>query len=215
MLTKETLIGENAMSHDDKVAYFEQLLKQTNREGVDKVIDFVRRTDFYTAPASAKYHSNYDGGLLDHSLMVYTCATELYSLMSRIDPEISLKISTENVIIAALLHDICKTCFYRKTLKWTKNEFNEYVSYDGYEIEDTFPIGHGEKSIIMLQNIGLSLDPCEMLAIRYHMGYWGESNFEFKATLTNAIKMCPLVVLLQEADFMASTILEREVLPPK
>lgn len=211
LITKEQLIGDNRMSKQDKINMFESLLMSTNRPGMDKVIDFVRRTDFYTAPASAKYHSNYEGGLLDHSLMVYTIAESFFEKMKIIDPELAVTIPIESVIISSLLHDICKSCFYRKTVKWKKNEHMEWVQYDGYEIEDTFPIGHGEKSVIMLQNIGLEMNPCEMLAIRYHMGFWGEQNAEFKIAQKEAIKLCPLVVLVQQADCAATMIFEIEI----
>ena len=87
----------------------------------------------------------------------------------------------------------------------------EWVQYDGYDIEDSFPIGHGEKSVVMLLKIGLDINPCEMLAIRYHMGFWGESNVEFKIAMKSAIKMCPLCVLIQQADYAATMIFEKEI----
>lgn len=211
LITKEQIIGDNRMSKQDKINLFESLLMSTNRPGMDKVIEYIRRTDFYNAPASAKYHSNYETGLLDHSLMVYTLAETFSEKMKLIDPELAVTIPEESIIISTLLHDICKTCFYRKTIKWKKNEHMEWVQYDGYEIEDSFPIGHGEKSVIMLLKIGLDVNPCEMLAIRYHMGFWGESNTEFKIAMKSAIKMCPLVVLVQDADFAATMIFENEI----
>ena len=211
LITKEQIIGDNRMSKQDKINLFESLLMSTNRPGMDKVIEYIRKTDFYNAPASAKYHSNYDTGLLDHSLMAYTLAEAFFEKMKLIDPELAVIIPEESIIISTLLHDICKTCFYRKTIKWKKNEHMDWVQYDGYEIEDSFPIGHGEKSVIMLLKIGLDVNPCEMLAIRYHMGFWGESNTEFKIAMKSAIKMCPLVVLVQNADFAATMIFENEI----
>jgi hypothetical protein len=211
LITKEQIVGDNRMAKQDKINLFESLLMSTGRSGMDKVIEYLRKTDFYTAPASAKYHSNYDTGLLDHSLMVYNLAEAFFEKMKMIDPELAISIPEESIIVSALLHDVCKICFYRKTIKWKKNEHNDWMQYDGYEIEDSFPIGHGEKSVIMLLKLGLDINPCEMLAIRYHMGFWGESNTEFKNAMKSAIKMCPLVVLLQQADCASTMMFEKEI----
>ena len=211
LITKEQIVGVNRMSKQDKINIFESLLMSTGRTGIDKVIEYLRKTDFYDAPASAKYHSNYETGLLDHSLMVYSIAEAFFEKMKLIDPELAITIPEESIIISALLHDVCKVCFYKKTVKWKKDEHNEGIQYDGYEIEDSFPIGHGEKSVIMLLKIGLDLNPCEMLSIRYHMGFFGESNVEFKNAMKSSIKMCPLVVLLQQADCSATMLFENEI----
>ena len=211
LITKEQIVGDNRMSKQDKINLFESLLMSTNRTGMDKVIEYIRRTDFYNAPASAKYHSNYETGLLDHSLMVYNLAEAFFDKMKMIDPELAVSIPEESIIVSSLLHGVCKLCFYRKTIKRKKNEHNDWMQYDGYEIEDSFPIGHGEKSVIMLLKLGLDINPCEMLAIRYHMGFWGESNTEFKIAMKSAIKMCPLVVLLQQADCAATMMFEKEI----
>ena len=211
LITKEQIVGVNRMSKQDKINIFESLLMSTGRTGIDKVIEYLRKTDFYDAPASAKYHSNYETGLLDHSLMVYSIAEAFFEKMKLIDPELAITIPEESIIISALLHDVCKVCFYKKTVKWKKDEHNDWIQYDGYEIEDSFPIGHGEKSVIMLLKIGLDLNPCEMLSIRDHMGFFGESNVEFKNAMKSSIKMCPLVVLLQQADCSATMLFENEI----
>ena len=211
LITKEQIVGVNRMSKQDKINIFESLLMSTGRTGIDKVIEYLIKTDFYDARASAKYHSNYETGLLDHSLMVYSIAEAFFEKMKLIDPELAITIPEESIIISALLHDVCKVCFYKKTVKWKKDEHNDWIQYDGYEIEDSFPIGHGEKSVIMLLKIGLDLNPCEMLSIRYHMGFFGESNVEFKNAMKSSIKMCPLVVLLQQADCSATMLFENEI----
>lgn len=210
-LTKDMIIGENRLTHQEKIDIFEELLRSTNRQGMDNVIDFVRRTDFYTAPASSKYHSNYDNGLLDHSLCVYAVALECVNCFGSFDPETVNRIDRNSLIVSCLLHDFCKICFYKKGQRWKKDDTNSWVSYDSYIIEDTFPIGHGEKSVIMLQGLGLQMTPEEMLAIRYHMAGWGDESKEFAASKTNALKISPLVLLLQMADFSSSVLFERTV----
>ena len=56
---------------------FIELLRSTKREGIEKLIDFLEKTDFFTAPASTRFHSSYEGGLLQHSLNVYDCLAGL------------------------------------------------------------------------------------------------------------------------------------------
>ena len=211
LITKEQIVGVNRMSKQDKINIFESLLMSTGRTGIDNVIEYLRKTDFYDAPASAKYHSNYETGLLDHSLMVYSIAEAFFEKMKLIDPELAITIPEESIIISALLHDVCKVCFYKKTVKWKKDEHNDWIQYDGYEIEDSFPIGHGEKSVIMLLKIGLDLNPCEMPSIRYHMGFFGESNVEFKNAMKSSIKMWRLVVRVEGGDCSATMLFENEI----
>lgn len=211
IITREQIIGNNRLPKDNKISLFESLLASTNRTGMDLIIKYLRDTDFYTAPASAKYHSDYEGGLLDHSLMVYSVALGIYNEMKNIDPNIGVSVTEENIIISALLHDICKVCFYVNAPKWKKYPHGDWVQVNGYEINDSFPIGHGEKSVMMLLKLGLDINPCEMLAIRYHMGLFGEDNIAFKTSMKSAIKMCPLVSIIQTADWLSSMLLEDEL----
>lgn len=209
--TVNDIIGDNGWSLEQKINFFENVLIKTDRPGIDKIIEFVRTTDFYRAPASGTYHSNYKGGLLDHSIIVYVLAKKFAEIMICEKPDIAAQLSDESIAISALLHDICKTCFYVPALKWKKDNSGQWNSYNGYDINDTFPIGHGEKSVIMLQSFGLELEAGEMLAIRFHMGFWGGEGNDLKYSMTKSLKICPLVLLLQMADFSASTIFEVEI----
>lgn len=211
--TRELISGENGWFADDKKVYFENLLMSTNRSGVDKVIDFLRQTDFYTAPASTIYHSNYKGGLVDHSLSVYALCMNYKQGMIAMDPEIENRLPTESIIISSLLHDICKTNFYKPVLKWKKGDDGQWNNYEGYKAVDLMPCGHGEKSVIMLQYIGLELTVDEILAIRWHMGMFndGGGNSDLKYSQTAAVKLSPVVSLIQMADFTSSVIFEKEI----
>ena len=195
-----------------KKELFENLLRSTNREGIESVIAFLNNTDFYTAPSSASYHSNYQGGLLDHSLLVYSTAMRYRSILLEMQPDLEERIPEESVIISALLHDVYKTCFYKQTQKWRKDANGAWESYIGYEIEDTFPIGHGEKSVIMLQNFGLKLTADEMLAIRFHMGSWDGALLtnDVKFSYQNAMNKCPLMTIIQNADSTSSLLFEKQ-----
>jgi len=209
-LTAKMVLDE--LTQDEKKKVFEDLLRSTNREGIENVIAFLNNTDFYTAPSSASYHSNYPGGLLDHSLLVYITALKLSDVYFDLNFDLSTRIDRNSIVISTLLHDICKVCFYKQKEKWKKDENNQWLSYTGYEIEDTFPIGHGEKSVIMLLNIGLKLTPDEMIAIRFHMGSWDGALLtnDVKYSYQTAMNNCPLMSLLQTADSTSSLLLEKQ-----
>ena len=166
---------------------FINLLKSIKREGMDKLIEFLEGTDFFEAPASTRYHGAWKGGLLEHSMKVYEI----------------LKTKTEDsdaVKIVALLHDICKTNFYKTDYRNVKNNgVWEQVPY--YTIEDTIPYGHGEKSVMMVSEF-IKLTPEEKYAIRWHMGFTEPK--ELYGTIGQAYKKYPLALLMHEADLEAT-----------
>lgn len=204
------IVGQESWTSEEKFEYIKGILLSFNREGMDKVIEYLQNSDFTYAPSSTKFHSNYHGGLMDHSIIVMTTAMKLRDAMLDIKPELESRIPVESVVISSLLHDICKIGFYVAKEKWKKDENDRWMSYTGYDVNDTFPIGHGEKSVIILQELGLKLTIEEMLAIRYHMGLWtttvdcGDTSRAY----FRAVEMCPLLCIIQNADFMSSNMLE-------
>ena len=175
---------------------FIELLRTTNREGIEDLIKFLENSDFFKAPASTKFHGDYEGGLLEHSLKVYDI---LCNKMNHLD--IELKVSNETLIIAALLHDICKVNFYKLDYRNVKNEKGIWEKVPYYTIEDTIPYGHGEKSVMMLTEY-IKLTPEEKYAIRWHMGF--SEPKESYMTLGQAMKKYPLIILLNESDLEAT-----------
>ena len=126
-------------------------------------------------------------------------------------PELQEKLPVESVIIAALLHDVCKSDIYKETLLNRKNDQGFWEKVPGYEIDcSNFPMGHGEKSVIMLVSMGLDLTRDEMLAIRWHMTAWelAFQSFEQKTNLQTARAVAPLCAIIQSADGLASSLLE-------
>ena len=192
---------------------FLQLLRSTNRQGVENVIAWLNQSDFFEAPASTMFHGNYAGGLLEHSMNVAVLANDIREIMIRRKPEIVNQVSRENIIIAALLHDICKANVYQKATKYRKDKNNAWETYDSYNVDySELPLGHGEKSVIRLLQLGLQLTNDEILAIRWHMTAWElpfQSN-EAKANLSTAKDQCPLLTIIQTADGLASAILEEK-----
>ena len=179
---------------------FEQLLLFTNRWGIDNLIKFLNDSDFFTAPASTRFHGAYEGGLLEHSLQVHEEICKLASLYP-------IEINASSLIIAALLHDVCKVNFYKSDTRNVKvNGVWEQVPV--YMINDKMPLGHGEKSVIILQNyIKLSVD--EIFAIRWHMGGFDDTAKSYVGgmQLSAALSNCPLLVLLHMADLAASHLI--------
>ena len=192
---------------------FLQLLRSTNRQGIENVINWLETSDFFLAPASTVFHGNYAGGLLEHSMNVAIMAHDVHEMLCKRKPELATQVTRENIIIASLLHDICKANIYQKTTKYRQDQNNAWETYETYGVDySEFPVGHGEKSVIRLLQLGLQLTDDEILAIRWHMTAW-ELPFqsgEAKAYLNAAKNKCPLLTIIQTADGLASAILENK-----
>ncbi len=191
----------------DREEFIRIFNEKIHRDGADKLLDFLEnKSDFFTCPASTRYHNAFEGGLLRHSLNVYKCLCA-YMERPRVKEEYGLTATDESIAVVALLHDLCKVNFYRTSYRNAKNEKTgqwEKVPY--YEIHDTLPYGHGEKSVYMLSGfIRLSRD--EAMAIRWHMGFSGP---EDKNQVGRALEMFPLAFALSVADMEASYFLEGE-----
>ena len=121
------------------------------REGADKLLAYLcsEGSDFFTAPASTRYHGNYEGGLLEHSLNVYDCLCDILS-RPRVKEQYGIEYSEESIAIAALLHDVCKINFYNVSFRNVKNEMGKWESVPFYTVEDNLPYGHGEKSVYIV-----------------------------------------------------------------
>lgn len=196
---------------NDKQAKFKELLLSTKREGMANIIESLEKLGFFKAPASTKFHLNYEGGLLEHSMNVCDMALELRELMLRKREDLRDELPKESVIIAALLHDVCKADVYKPAIKRQKNEHGVWCDVPGYDADyRNFPLGHGEKSVIRLLQCGLRLTDDEIMAIRWHMTAWDLpfQSPEMKGNLNGARERCPLLALIQAADGLAANILE-------
>ena len=153
---------------------FLQLLRSTEREGVEDLIEALEEMGFFTAPASANHHLNVEGGLLEHSLNTCKAALAIYEGLKPLDASVEKEVRRDSIILSSLLHDICKSDIYKRSVKKRKNNVGQWEDVEGYSVSyKNFPMGHGEKSVILLLCNGLSLYDDEMLAIRWHMGAWG------------------------------------------
>lgn len=204
------------MANQDYIERFEAMLSECDRDGMDKLLEYLRKSDFYTAPASTRFHSCHEGGLVEHSLNVADC------LLDKLNDPVWVdrlgEVGRESIIIAALLHDICKSNYYAVEMK-NKKIYSDHGKksdsagrYDwetvpGYTVDDKIPYGHGEKSVMMIEEF-IKLKPIERYAIRWHMGFTeAKENWN---TLSLAIKKYPLVLAIFEADLESTYLLEKE-----
>ena len=161
-------------------------------------------SDFFTAPASARFHSSYEGGLLDHSLNVYDFL-KMY-LESERAKSLGFEYSEESIAIVSLLHDLCKVGVYKKGFRNVKDEKGVWQRVDTFEYDDGLPYGHGEKSVYIISGY-MRLTREEAFAIRYHMGY---SSTEDPRNVSASFEMFPLAFALSVADSEATYYIESD-----
>lgn len=195
------MIGENMSNEERFISIFKNKI---HREGAEKLLDYLcsDHCDFFTAPASTRYHGSHPGGLLEHSLNVYDCLCD-YLSRPRVREVYSLCASEESIAISALLHDLCKINFYKESTRNVK-ENGAWKAVPYYTIEDELPYGHGEKSVYIISGF-MRLTRDEAFAIRYHMGF---SGCEDNNTVGLAFSRFPLAVALFTADMEATYFLE-------
>nr|WP_319403170.1 HD domain-containing protein [uncultured Anaeromusa sp.] len=191
------------MTNENMKQKFIELLSSVNRSGIPELIRWLENeSDFFTAPASTQHHGACEGGLLRHSLAVYENLIKLMDLYFD-DYE------QETAIICALLHDLCKANFYTVSTRNVKED-GVWKQVPYYTVDDSYPLGHGEKSVIMLQAfIRPTME--EIIAIRWHMGGYddaGRGGWNGSAALSAAQKKYPLAVVLHLADMAASYLTE-------
>ena len=153
-----------------KEEFIEIFREKITRPGADALLDYLEnKSDFFTAPASARYHGAYAGGLCDHSLNVYHCLVD-YLARERVQELYGLEYSEESVAVVALLHDLCKVGCYKKSFRNVKNDATgQWERVPTFTFDDPLPYGHGEKSVYIANGF-IRLTREEAMAIRWHMG---------------------------------------------
>lgn len=190
-----------------KEEFIEIFNDKIKRKGADKLLEYLIKSDFFTAPSSTRFHGSCEGGLVQHSVNVYHCLKD-YLSRPRTKEIYGMDYSEETIAIVALLHDVCKINFYTVDYRNRKNDRGEWEKVPYYTINDTLPYGHGEKSVYILSGFFCGDDRLtreEAFAIRYHMGF---SGVEDKNSIGRALEMYPLALALNVADMEASYYLE-------
>lgn len=174
------------------------------RDGKEKVLEYIQRSDYFKAPASTMFHSNIEGGLLYHSIKVCEKLENLVRSNSSVVFE-----REDSIYIIGLLHDICKTYYYDVDYRNVKNEKGVWEKKPYYKVKDLMPVGvHGDKSVMLLLKLGLELTTEEIYCIRYHMGaYEGKEVYN---SLGEAKHKCPNILWVHLADELASIEEDKE-----
>ena len=204
---------------DKKEEFLEIYKKYINREGAEKLLEFLESSDFFTCPASTKFHSNFEGGLCEHSVNVYHRLKKL--AIQEFGENYQDKVSDESLAIMGLLHDVCKVGTYKVDYKNVKvyspngtkvdnGGRYEWESQPYFTVEDELPYGHGEKSVYMLSGY-IKLTREEALAINWHMSGFDTRVKGGSYGISDAYYKYHVAVLLALADMMATYLDERIV----
>ena len=177
-----------------KEEFIEIFREKITRPGADALLDYLEnKSDFFTAPASARYHCLVD-----------------YLARERVQELYGLEYSEESVAVVALLHDLCKVGCYKKSFRNVKNDATgQWERVPTFTFDDPLPYGHGEKSVYIVNGF-IRLTREEAMAIRWHMGFSGP---EDARTVGQAFQKYPLAFALATADMEASYFLENEENP--
>lgn len=186
----------------NKKRFLELCRAEIKRDGLENLLAWLEKTDFFTAPASAKYHGCYEGGLCEHHLNVYDAARKLEAAYP------NAKVDHESVAITALFHDFCKIDFYKLGFRNVKED-GKWVQKEVWEIDDELPLGHGEKSCLLVQRY-MKLTNDELLAIRWHMGGFDTAVKGGDYGCANAQSKTQLCSFLQIADLTAAQLIENK-----
>ena len=176
---------------------YKNLLLSTKRKGIQELVNWLDRSNFKVAPASTRYHGNHEGGLLEHSLNVYNECIRQKDLIKLFN------IPQDTLIITSLLHDICKVNYYKMDVRNVKKN-GAWVQEPYYTVDDMFPMGHAEKSIIIAQQF-IQLSDVEIAMIRAHMGGFVSDNYFSPSSVYNKY---PEAIVLHNADLIATYVLE-------
>ena len=179
---------------------FLELCSMIKRDGIEDLLAWLESSDFFTAPASIRFHGNYPGGLVEHSLNVY------YELDRLLGAYPEIQVSEETALISSLFHDLCKVNVYGTELRNRKNEEGVWEKYEAYTFNEKFRYGgHGPKSVFIVQNF-MKLKPEEAVAINCHMGGFSED----PKSVCSAFEHFPFAWLVSVADQSATYLIESE-----
>ena len=186
---------------------FLEIFYEIDRDGADKLLDWLEKSDFFTSPASTRRHSAYRGGLCQHSINVYKRLVKLCEMEYGKDWQ--SKVNPESVAIIGLLHDVCKVDTYVEDFKNVKDEDGVWRKKPYYRIEDSLPYGHGEKSVYIISAF-IKLTREEALAINWHMGEFDIRVQNGSYLMSEVFYKYPLCFLTHLADLTATYLDEKE-----
>ena len=185
---------------DYKEEFIRIFQENIHREGAGALLSWMQTTDFFTAPASTRFHGACEGGLVMHSVNVYRVLYQRFFTEGE---------NPESYAICGLLHDLCKANFYKPGFRNVKNEeTGAWERVPSYSVADAFPYGHGEKSVYLIERF-IRLKPAEAVAIRWHMGGFDDAARGGCRAISEAYDAYPLAVKLHLADLTATYLMEK------
>ncbi len=190
---------------DFKTEFLEIFSRYIKRDGAEDLKNYLLKSDFFSAPASIRYHCSYEGGLCEHSVNTYKRL--LKNVQSEFGEEWEKTVSHESVAICGLLHDLCKIDFYKKDFRNVKVN-GEWVKKPCFTREEALPYGHGEKSVYIAHSF-IKLTREEAMAINWHMGGFDARVKGGDGSVSEAYCKYPLAVLLHVSDLEATYIDEK------
>ena len=186
---------------DYREKFLEIFRQEVTREGAEEFLRWLTGTDFFTAPASTRYHCACPNGLVMHSVSVYQVMMEKHFVEG--------EDSRESFALCGLFHDLCKAQYYKVSTRNVKNDQTGQWEKANYcAVEDSFPYGHGEKSVFLIERF-IRLKPAEATAIRWHMGGFDDAARGGCFALSQAFEKYPLAVKLHLADLESSYLREK------
>lgn len=194
------------MVEENKKRFFDLIKQNVNRPGIEELMEWISKSDFFVAPASTKFHSAVEGGLCDHSLKAYDRFLQL--LKMEYGDEWEKVVSLESATIIALLHDVCKIGYYKVEYRNTKVD-GEWVQKPVFVVDDQLPYGHGEKSVYIINGF-LRLTREEAMAINWHMGGFDTRVRGGSYSLSDAFYKFPTALIFHTADVMATYLDETQ-----
>lgn len=195
------------MVEEIKTKFLAIAKEKIHRDGIDQLLDYLVKSDFFFAPASTRFHCDHEGGLAEHSINVYErLRANVLNEYGNFDT-----ISEETIAICGLFHDLCKIEYYTVSMRNVK-ENGGWVQKPYYAVEEKLPYGHGEKSVYIINGF-IRLTREEALAINWHMGgFDARANGSGGFAIAEAYRRYPLALWLHVSDIVATYIDENSLL---
>lgn len=198
----------NPKVEEHKDLFIKQWTENVHREGADKLLEWLKASDFFSAPASVRRHGDHEGGLCEHSLNVFR---QLARICNTYKAELGIsswKDKAESIAICALLHDVCKVGCYKTEMRNKKDENGQWIQVPFYTFDEDNPMGgHGFKSVFLISDF-MKLTDEERVAIANHMGPYDRAPGDY--ALGGAFEMYPFAFLLHVADSAATFMDEKK-----
>ncbi len=190
---------------DYRKEYIEIFKTHIKRDGAEALLDYLQnQSDFFSAPASGRRHSSFEGGLCVHSLNTYHRFK--HNIINEYGENYQERISDESVAIIALLHDLCKVNTYTVDYRNQKVD-GQWIQVPYYAYNNSLPYGHGEKSVYIISGF-MRLTREEAMAINWHMGGF-DPRTQATSDMSEAYSRFPTAVLFHVSDLEATYLDEK------